>query len=223
MKDYFLYTDSTPNGFKISIALEELGVDYDFKNVDFSIREQKTPEFLQINPNGKIPVLIDHGRDDLTLFESGAILQYLADKHGQLLPQDPAGRAKAIQWLTWQMAGLGPMFGQFLVFAIPFENSMPKATKRYQLETMRLLSVLNDQLKDSQFITGEHSIADIACYPWVAMMERAEWSMPDFPNLNRWFKELSARPAYQAGMNVPGPKPEEQRMKGFRDATVGAQ
>ncbi len=166
MKDYFLFTDSTPNGFKISIALEELGVPYDYHNVDFSMQEQKTPKFLKINPNGKIAVLIDKTANDFTLFESWAILQYLAEKHGALLPNDIKDKSKTIQWLTWQMAGLGPMFGQFLVFVVPFNNRQPKATERYAKETKQLLGVLNNHLQGKQFIAAkQHTIADIACYP----------------------------------------------------------
>ena len=222
MNDYFLYTDSTPNGFKISIALEELGASYDFKNVDFSIEEQKKPSFLAINPNGKIPVLIDKSAEDFILFESGAILQYLAEKHGALLPLASKAKSETLQWLTWQMAGLGPMFGQFLVFAVPFENRLPEATARYEKETKRLLGILNNQLAKNEFVAaGQHTIADIACYPWVAMMARAQWPMEEFPHLERWFENLSERDGYKKGMAIPGDKPDEKRYKGFRLATVG--
>ena len=222
MNDYFLYTDSTPNGFKISIALEELGASYDFKNVDFSVEEQKKPHFLAINPNGKIPVLIDKSAEDFILFESGAILQYLAEKHDALLPMSAKAKSETLKWLTWQMAGLGPMFGQFLVFAVPFENRLPEATARYEKETKRLLGILNNQLAENEFIAaGQHTIADIACYPWVAMMPRAQWPMTNFPHLQRWFESLSNRDAYKKGMAVPGDKPEEKRYQGFRLATVG--
>lgn len=222
MKDYFLYTDSTPNGFKISIALEELGASYDFRNVDFSVDEQKTPEFLRINPNGKIPILVDKTEDDFIIIESGAILQYLAEKHQALLPIDVKTKSETLQWLFWQMGGLGPMFGQFLVFAVPFENRLPEATARYEKETKRLLSVLNNRLEGQKFIAaGQHTIADIACYPWVNMMNRVQWPMSEFPNIERWFKSLSEREGYKKGMAVPGDKPDEKRLKGFKLATIG--
>ncbi len=222
MKDYFLHTDSTPNGFKVAIALEELGVSYDFRNIDFSIEEQKTSDFLKINPNGKIPVLIDKTANDFTIIESGAILQYLAEKHNALLPSEVKAKSETIQWLMWQMSGLGPMFGQFLVFAIPFGDSLPEATARYEKETKRLLGILDIRLKDQEFIAaGQHTIADIACYPWINMMNRAQWPMSDFPNIERWFNNLSERDGYQKGMAVPGDKPDEKRMKGFKLATIG--
>ncbi|MDJ0570639.1 MAG: glutathione S-transferase N-terminal domain-containing protein [Pleurocapsa sp. MO_192.B19] len=217
-----LYTDSTPNGFKISIALEELELEYKAHNVDFSVNEQKTPEFLALNPNGKIPVIIDRDNDDFIVIESGAILLYLAEKTGKLLPTNSKERSEVIQWLMWQMSSLGPMFGQLLVFAVPYENRLPEATQRYQKETLRLLQVLDKRLEEREFIIGnQHTITDIACFPWVRMTQRAQIPLSGCPNLNRWFQSLAARSAYQRGLAVPGDKPEEKRLQGFKAATVG--
>ena len=217
-----LYTDSTPNGFKISIALEELELEYKAHNVDFSVEEQKTPDFLAINPNGKIPVIIDRDNDDFIVIESGAILLYIAEKTGKLLPNNFKERSETIQWLMWQMGGLGPMFGQLLVFAVPFENRLPEATQRYQQETLRLLKVLDRRLENREFIVGDqHTIADVACFPWVRMTQRAQIPLDEYPNLDRWFQSLTKRPAYQRGLAVPRDKPDEKRLKGFKAATVG--
>ncbi len=155
-----LYTDSTPNGFKISIALEELGLDY------------QTPEFLKLNLNAKIPVIVDHDNDDYCVFESGAILQYLAEKTGRLIPKSDKKRLDMMQWLFWQTSGLGPYVGQLLVFAVALEEEIPTAIERYLRESRRLINVLNDQLEGKQYIAGdEHTIADIAAFPWIRILD----------------------------------------------------
>ena len=218
---YTLYTDSTPNPFKVHIALEELGVDYEMIHVDFSLEEQKTPGFLALNPNGKVPVLIDHGNDDFVVIESGAILQYLAEQHVALLPRDPKKRSEAIQWLMWQMGGLGPMFGQLLVFAGPFENRMPEATRRYETGLRRLFGVLDRRLEARDYIADEHSIADIACMGWMWAVQRIGWDLAEWPNLKAWHDRCLVRPAYPRGYAAPGSKPDEKRMAGFIKATVG--
>ncbi|MEM9073090.1 MAG: glutathione S-transferase family protein [Myxococcota bacterium] len=218
---YTLYSDSTPNPFKVHIALEELGVLYRTKHVDFSEEEQKAPRFLELNPNGKVPVLVDHQREDFVIVESGAILLYLAEAHGSLLPDDPKARSEAIQWLMWQMSGLGPMFGQLLVFAGPFANSQPKATERYEAETKRLFGVLNARLVGRRFIAGEHSVADIACMGWMWPVQRVGWDLADWPNLHAWHARCMERPAYMRGFAAAGSKSDEKRMDGFVKATVG--
>lgn len=219
---YILYTDSTPNPQKIAILLEELGQSYEVRHVDFSTNEQKTSEFQKLNPNGKVPVLIDPDADGFTLVESGAILLYLAEKHGQFLSPDPLEKSETIQWLMWQMAGLGPMFGQFMVFAAAYDNSMPEATGRYQKEIMRLFTLLDDRLAGREYIAADqHSIADMAVWPWITVMLRAQIPMEDFPNIKEWYDRLALRQAYVNGMAKLGDKSEEQRMRGFKLATVG--
>ena len=214
-----VYTDSTPNPYKVTILLESLGLDYDFMNLDFSKNEQKTPEFMKINPNGKVPVLDDDG---FVVIESGAILMYLAEKHGRFLPTDAQKKSETLQWLMWQMAGLGPMFGQLLVFAVAFGNDMPRATERYQKEVLRLLGVLDQGLEGKDWVAaGEHTIADMAIWPWVRMTERAQIPLDGMPNLKRWYERLGKMDAYITGVEKLGDKPEETRMKGFFGATVG--
>ncbi|GGX71164.1 thiol:disulfide oxidoreductase [Tateyamaria omphalii] len=214
-----VYADSTPNPYKVTILLESLGLDYDLVHLDFSKNEQKTPEFLKINPNGKVPVLVDDG---FTVIESGAILMHLAEKHGRFLPKDVQKKSETLQWLMWQMAGLGPVFGQLLVFAVAFGNEMPRATKRYQAEVLRLLSVLNSGLEGKDWVAaGEHTNADMAIWPWVRMTERAQIPLVDMPNLKRWYERLGQMDAYITGVEILGDKPEETRMKGFFGATVG--
>ncbi len=201
---YTLYTDSTPNPFKVHIMLEELGVEYSMKNVDFSENEQKSPEFRAINANGKVPVLVDHELDDLAISESGAILIHLAETHDRFLPSDPKRRAEVIQWLMWQMSGLGPIFGNLMVFAGPFQNSQPQATARFDTELRRLFDILNNQLEGREFIAGEHSIADMACMGWMWPTKRIGWDLAEWPNIQRWHDALMARPAYERCFAAPG-------------------
>ncbi len=219
MNDYTLYTDSTPNPFKVHILLEELGADYISKHIDFSQNEQKTPECLALNANGKVPV--DHTPDDLGVAESGAILVHLAERHGASLPKEPAARARVMEWLMFQMSAIGPIFGNLMVFAGPFQTSQPQATARFEAELKRLFAVLDKQLEGQEFIAGAHSIADMAIAGWMPVTQRIGWNMEAWPNLKAWSDRLMARPAYQRGFAAPGAKPEETRMKGFMQAVVG--
>ena len=201
-----LYTWTTPNGRKISIMLEELALPYRTTAINIGQNDQFQPEYLKINPNGKIPSLVDPDGPDgkpIALMESGAILIYLAGKTGKLLPQPIRGRYEALQWLMFQMGGVGPMFGQTHHFLRATKEPVPYAIERYTKETRRLYGVLNERLKHHPYLAGEYSIADIATYPWVA---RYEWHRTDlnaFPNVKRWFDAITARPAVQRGMNVP--------------------
>ena len=199
-----LYTASTPNGFKVSIMLEECGLDYQVRAIDLPSLEQKQPEFLAINPNGRIPAIMDDG---FAVFESGAILQYLAEKTGKLLPSQSQARSRAIQWLFWQNAGLGPMMGQLNVFRRYFPEHLPAAIDRYERESYRLFGVLDQQLAQGEFVAGpDYSIADISCWPWIHGHEWSGLSLADYPNLRRWHDQIEARPAVQAGLQVPAPR-----------------
>jgi len=218
-----LYTDSTPNGFKISIALEELGLDYETIAIDFSKKEQFTPEFLKLNLNAKIPVIVDHDNDDYCVFESGAILQYLAEKTGRLIPKDDKKRLDMMQWLFWQTSGLGPYVGQLLVFAVALEEEIPTAIQRYLRESRRLISVLNDQLEGKEYIAGdEHTIADIAVFPWVRVLDLYPLpiELSDYPHAQKWYEALSSRPAYSKGVTIPPTAEQPVRLKMFRSALV---
>lgn len=203
-----LYTWSTPNGRKISIALEELGMPYAVKTVDITRDEQFAPDFLAISPNNKIPAIVDSdgpGGHPIALFESGAILIYLAEKAGRLLPTDPRARYDTLQWLMMQKASVGPMLGQahhFLRFA---PEDVPYARKRYSAETRRIYGVLDRQLAAHEWLAADqYTIADIATYPWVARHEWQQLELADFPHVKRWFDAIGARPAVVRGMAVPG-------------------
>lgn len=199
-----LYTSGTPNGRKISIMLEEIELPYKLIHVHLSKLEQKEEWYLEINPNGKIPAIVDHDNDGFTLFESGAILIYLAEKTGKLLPQDIKGRSTVIQWLMFQMSGIGPMQGQAHVFYRYAPEKIDYAIGRYQRETKRLYTVLDNQLEDNEFLAGDFfSIADIATYPWVAVHNWAGVGIDDLPNLRRWMRTVRRRPAVKKGMDVP--------------------
>ena len=193
-----LYYWTTPNGHKITIYVEEVGLPYTLKPVNISKGQQFDPAFLAISPNNRIPAIVDQAPADggapLSVFESGAILLYLADKTGRLIPRDPRIRWECIQWLFWQMAGLGPMAGQNHHFGLYAPEKLPYAIDRYQRETGRLYAVLNKRLAGREFICGEYSIADIACYPWV-LPERQAQNIDDFPELKRWKAAIAARPA----------------------------
>lgn len=221
MADYTLYTDSTPNPFKVHILLEELGLDYESEHIDFSLEMQKRPEFLSLNLNGKVPVLIDHTLDDLVIAESGAILIHLAEQHGRFLPTEPVARARVIQWVMWQMSALGPVFGNLMVFTGPFGNAQPQATARFDAELRRLFGVLDKQLDGRDFVADEHSIADIAIMGWMWPVERIGWNLADWPNIERWHDGLQARGGYGRGFAAPGEKSEDVRMSGFVKAVVG--
>jgi GST-like protein len=198
-----LYTAPTPNGYKISIAVEELGLPYEVHVLNLGENEQKKPEYLKINPNGRIPAIVDRAEGDFAVFESGAILIYLAEKTGRLMPSDPKGRSEVIQWLMFQMGGVGPMQGQAHVFLRYFPERLPSAIERYQKETKRLYTVLDARLQGREYLAGEYSIADIAHWPWVMAHEWAGVSIEDLPRLREWLERVGARPACQRGIQVP--------------------
>jgi len=201
-----LYTWSTPNGRKASIMLEETGLSYRVHKIDISKGDQFKPEFVAINPNSKIPAIIDAegpGGKPFTLFESGAILIYLAEKTGKFLPKDLASRYVVLQWLMFQMGGVGPIFGQVHHFLRAAPEPVPYAIGRYGKETRRLYGVLDARLNKVEFLAGEYSIADIATYPWVARHEWHKVALGDFPNVERWYRGIEARPAVVRGMQVP--------------------
>ncbi|MDO2951774.1 glutathione S-transferase family protein [Aeromonas simiae] len=203
-----LYTAATPNGFKVSIALEELGLPYNVIPLDLSALEQKKPEFLAINPNGRIPAIVDRDNDDFAVFESGAILIYLAEKSGKLLPQDPKRRSQALQWLMFQMGGVGPMMGQANVFYRYFPEKIPAAIERYQKEGRRLFEVLDGHLAHHEYLADEFSIADIATWPWVRIHDWSGISIEGLVHLQAWMARMAARPACQRGITIP-PKKED--------------
>ncbi len=209
-----LYSASTPNGWKASIMLEELGLPYELRRVDISKGEQKAPDYLKINPNGRIPAIVDRDEGDFAVFESGAIMLYLAEKTGKLIPGDRKGRSVVIQWLMFQMAGIGPMQGQAHVFLHSAPETIPYAIERYQNETRRLYGVLNTRLAASPYLAGgEFTLADIANWTWIWFHGFAGIPLEDFPALKRWFDELEARPGFQRGMAVTPVSPEVvQRM-----------
>lgn len=198
-----LYTAATPNGHKVSIALEELALPYQLHVLSFDQQEQKSVEFLQINPNGRIPAIVDRDNDDFAVFESGAILYYLAEKTGQLMPTDAKGRSVVLQWLMFQMGGVGPMQGQANVFYRYFPEKIPTAIARYQNETRRLYEVLNSRLEQVEYLADDYSIADIATYPWLALHDWAGVSVEGLPALQRWMQAVAARPAVQKGLQIP--------------------
>ncbi len=198
-----LYTSATPNGRKISVALEELGLDYEVKDINLTENVQKEDWYLKINPNGKIPAIIDHDENHIAIFESGAILIYLAEKAGRLLPADTANRFNVMQWLFLQVGGVGPMQGQANVFYRYMDNAIPEATSRYQNETNRLYSLLNKQLANHDFLADDLSIADIAHYPWIKLADWAGINIDDYEHIKRWLDRLDAREAFAKGMNIP--------------------
>jgi glutathione S-transferase len=200
-----LYTASTPNGWKASIMLEELGVPYRLHAISLSDGDQKKPDYLKINPNGRIPTIVDRDADDFAVFESGAILIYLAEKFGRLMPSDPKGRSRVIQWLMFQMGGVGPMQGQANVFYRYAPEKIPYAIERYQSETRRLYEVLEGQLEGRDYLCDEYSIADIAHWSWVSVGFWAGVETADLPNLSRWLKTVGERPAVQKGIEIPEP------------------
>jgi len=194
-----LYYWTTPNGHKITMFLEETGLPYRIHPVNISKGEQFQPNFLAIAPNNRIPAIVDRqpadGGEPVSLFESGAILLYLADKTGQFIAPDLRGRADTLQWLFWQMGGLGPMAGQNHHFSVYAPERIPYAIDRYVNETNRLYGVLNKRLADREFVAGDYSIADMAAYPWIVPHERQGQNLDDFPHLKRWFHAIEARPA----------------------------
>jgi glutathione S-transferase/GST-like protein len=201
-----LYTAATPNGHKVSIALEELALPYTLKVLDLSAGEQRTPAFLAINPNGRIPAIIDREADDFAVFESGACLIYLAEKTDRLLPTDAKGRSRVLQWLMFQMGGIGPMMGQANVFFRYFPEKIPAAIDRYQGECRRLFRVLDGHLQHHEFLAGDYSIADIANWAWVRTHRWSGVEIDDLPHLKRWRDAIRQRPAVQRGIEQPASK-----------------
>jgi GSH-dependent disulfide-bond oxidoreductase len=197
-----LYTAATPNAYKVSVALEEMSLPYEVVKIDLTAGEQKSPAFLAINPNGRVPALVDNG---FPIFESGAILLYLAEKTGLLMPTDPQGKSRVIQWLMFQMGGVGPMMGQANVFFRYFPEKIPAAIARYQAEGRRLFAVMDKQLETQEYLAGDYSIADIANWCWV---RTAKWSgieTEGLPHLQRWKAAINERPAAQRGIAIPNP------------------
>ena len=214
-----LFTAATPNGWKVSVALEEMGLPYTVRPIVLGKLEQKEEWFLEINPNGRIPAIIDHGNDDFAVFESGAILVYLAEKTGKLLPTEPKARSRVMQWLMFQMGGVGPMMGQANVFFRYAPEKIQYAIDRYQREARRLFEVMERQLKDHPYIANdEYSIADIALWCWVAGYEWSGVSIDGLPGLKRWLDLVGARPAVQKGRAVPPPPTPEERAKTVESA-----
>ena len=198
-----LYTAATPNGHKASVTLEELGLPYTVHPINLASNEQKQPWFLAINPNGRIPAIIDREAGDFAVFESGAILIYLAEKTGRLMPSDAKGRSRVIQWLMFQMGGIGPMMGQANVFYRYFPEKIQPAIDRYQNESRRLFEVLDRQLAREEWLAGDYSIADIANWCWARTHKWSGVSVDGLPHLQRWLDTMKARPACQRGIEVP--------------------
>jgi len=205
-----LYTWGTPNGRKVSVMLEETGLKYQAFPVNIGKDEQFAPDFLKVNPNNKIPAIVDHeplaayGKEPYSVFESGAILIYLAEKSGKFLPADACSRMQALQWLMWQMGGFGPMLGQTHHFVRFAKEQVPYAIERFTTETKRLYKVLDGHLAKNEYLAGrEYSIADMATLPWAARHEWHQIDLNDYPNVKRWYDPLMARPAVQRGFEVP--------------------
>jgi GSH-dependent disulfide-bond oxidoreductase len=197
-----LYTWTTPNGRKVSIFLEELGLEYESHAIDIGKDDQFAPEFLKVSPNNKIPAIVD--RDNgLSLMESGAILIYLADKHGRFLPREGEARYQVIEWLMWQMGGIGPFLGQVHHFVHYNKGKAPYAEERYAKEGRRLYGVLDRRLEGRDFIVDDYSIADVATWPWISRFEWQEIDLDQFPNVKRWYLNIASRPAVQKGYHVP--------------------
>ncbi len=204
-----LYTWTTPNGRKVSILLEELGIDYTSHAIDITKGDQMAPEFLEISPNNKIPAIVDR-ETGLKLMESGAIMIYLAEKYGKFLAPSGEERTRTLEWLMWQMGGFGPMLGQAHHFVHFNPDKSDYAKERYSTEARRLYGVLDKQLQARDFIAGDYSIADMACWPWASRYEWQGGSLSDFPNVQAWYQRIAARPAVQRGYQVPkdmGPIP----------------
>ena len=201
-----LYTAPTPNGWKASVALEELALPYEVRPIDLGANQQKEAWYLALNPNGRIPTIVDHDNGDLVVFESGAILIYLAEKTGRLMPTDAAGRSRVIQWVMFQMGGIGPMMGQANVFFRYFPEKIQPAIDRYQGECRRLFEVLDTRLADNEYLAGDYSIADIANWAWVRTYRWSGVEVDGLTNLQRWLGAIRARPAVQAGILKPPSK-----------------
>ncbi len=205
-----LYTSPTPNGWKVSITLEELEIPYAVKPIRLDKLEQKEDWFIALNPNGRIPVIVDRDNDDFAVFESGAIMLYLAEAAGKLLPTDRKGRSQVMQWVMFQMGGIGPMQGQSNVFFRYAPEKIQYAIDRYQNETRRLYEVLDRRLKDNEWLAGDYSIADIASWSWVSIHAWAGVELDGLEHLSRWKDALKERPAVQRGRAVPAPPDSEE-------------
>ena len=218
-----LYYWPTPNGHKITIFLEETGIDYRLHPVHIGRGEQFKPDFLKISPNNRMPAIVDHapqgGGDPISVFESGAILLYLAEKSGKFIPADIRGRVEVLQWLFWQMGGLGPMAGQNHHFVTYAPEKLPYAMTRYINETSRLYAVLDRRLADREYVAGDYSIADMAAYPWIVPYKRQQQDLDDFPNLKRWFGAIRTRPAvvraYETGATISSKPVVDEDAKKF--------
>jgi glutathione S-transferase len=202
-----LYTAPTPNGWKASITLEELGMPYEVHIVNLMAGDQKKPEYLKINPNGRIPAIVDRDEDGLAVFESGAIMIHLAEKAGRLLPAERRGRARVLQWLMFQMGGVGPMMGQANVFHRYFPEKIPAVVTRYQNECRRLFEVLDGRLGESEWLADDYSIADIANWSWVRTHKWSGVPVDGLEHLQRWMSRMAERPACRRGVDVPFPMP----------------
>ncbi len=198
-----LYSAATPNGHKVSIALEELALPYELHTLDLHLGTQKEPWFVALNPNGRIPAIVDRAEDNFAVFESGAILIYLAEKTGRLMPGDAKGRSQVLQWLMFQMGGIGPMMGQANVFYRYFPEKIQSAIDRYQGESRRLFGVLDARLQEHEYLAGAYSIADIANWAWVRTHKWSGVSLDGLAHLQRWVDAISARPAVQKGILMP--------------------
>ena len=215
-----LYTAATPNGWKASVALEEMGLKYTAHGVNLMKGEQKTPEFLAMNPNGRIPVIVDREKDGHVVFESGAIMIYLAEKTGMFLPRDAKRKSQVIQWLMFQMGGIGPMMGQANVFHRYFEDKIPVAIARYQNEVRRLFTVLDGHLENKAYLVDDYSIADMANWCWVRTYEWSGVSIEGLDNLIRWKNSIEARPAARRGVEVPNKIDKEALIKGAKNVVT---
>ncbi len=220
-----LYTAPTPNGWKASVTLEELELPYEIHAIDLGENEQKQDWYLKICPNGRIPAIVDHAVDDLAIFETGAIMLYLAEKTGRLIPQDSAGRSRAIQWLMFQMGGIGPMMGQANVFYRYFPEKIQSAIDRYQHESRRLFEVIDRQLSENEWLAGnEYSIADIANWCWIRIHGWSGVPTEGLEHLEKWMAVIEARPGAQRGLAVPVPltaldtEPDEEQAKAITES-----
>lgn len=212
-----LFTAATPNGWKVTIALEEMALPYTLRLLTLSKLEQKEEWFLKINPNGRIPAIVDHGNGDFAVFESGAILIYLAEKTGMFLPSEPKARSRVLQWLMFQMSGVGPMMGQANVFFRYAPEKIPYAIERYQREVRRLFEVMERQLAGNEYIAGnEYSIADIALWSWIAGYSWSGISVDGLPQLERWMDLIGSRPAARKGRNIPPPSDPDKLAESAR-------
>ena len=213
-----LFTAATPNGWKASITLEELALPYKVRRIDFDKREQKEPWYLKINPNGRIPAIVDHDNGDFAVFESGALMIYLAEKAGKLLPRDVKGRSLVIQWLMFQMGGVGPMMGQANVFYRYAPEQIPYAIDRYQREVRRLFEVLDTRLAHEEYLAGDYSLADIANWAWVRGYKWSGVTLDGLSHLSRWLDAIAQRPAVKRGVDVPEPVDFDEMVRKADDA-----